>query len=197
MSTDRSSGSQTPEQPAPAGHPPGVKSLGGGFFLSILKGEGRTFTGFTLLELMVVIAILGALSAVSIPMYLGYLHQARMTKAIADIYSLDKMIKVYQIDWGGYPLSLSDIGQQKLKDPWGNPYSYLNIQVALSKPEKGEKKEKGKPRKDRFLHPINNDFDLYSSGPDGKSVAPLTAKASQDDIIRASDGAFVGSAVNY
>jgi general secretion pathway protein G len=191
MSTDRSSGSETPERPAPAGHPPGVKSLGGGFFLSILKGEGRTFTGFTLLELLVVIAILGALSAVSIPMYLGYLHQARMTKAIADIYSLDKMIKVYQIDWGDYPLTLNDIGQQKLRDPWGNPYQFLNIPAVLSGAQKG------KPRKDRFLHPINNDFDLYSAGPDGKSVAPLTAKPSQDDIIRASDGAFVGSAVNY
>ena len=176
-----------------------VKTLGPGFFLSILRCEGRTLTGFTLLELMIVIAILGALSAVSVPMYLGYLHEARVTKAIADIYSVEKMIAIYQFDWGTYPMSLGDIGQQKLKDPWGNPYQYLNIQVAMADTEKGEK-EKGKkvkPRKDRFLHPINNDFDLYSAGPDGKSVAPLTAKLSQDDIIRASDGAFVGQASNY
>jgi hypothetical protein len=52
-------------------------------------------------------------------------------------------------------------------------------------------------RKDHNLHPINTDFDLYSMGPDGQSEAALTAKASRDDIIRASDGAFIGKASNY
>jgi general secretion pathway protein G len=53
------------------------------------------------------------------------------------------------------------------------------------------------PRKDRFLVPINSDYDLYSMGPDGASAPPLTAKASHDDIIRASDGAYVGVAENF
>ncbi len=183
----------------------GVKTLGAGFFLSILKDEGRTFAGFTLLELMVVIAILGALSAISTPMYIGYVKKARQTKAIADIYHLEKLIRVYQHDLGVLPDSLTDIGMQNFKDPWGNPYEYLNIENYLAgegkstgkDKDKGEKKQKGKPRKDRFLHPINNDFDLYSNGPDGRSVAPLTAKLSQDDIIRASDGNFVGPASQY
>ncbi len=34
-------------------------------------------------------------------------------------------------------------------------------------------------------------------GPDGKSVAPLTAKASRDDIVRANDGKFIGEASDY
>lgn len=56
---------------------------------------------------------------------------------------------------------------------------------------------KPKPRKDRFLVPINSDYDLYSKGRDGESVAPLTAKQSHDDVVRANDGAFVGLAVNF
>ncbi len=56
---------------------------------------------------------------------------------------------------------------------------------------------KGKPRKDRFLHPINSDYDLYSMGKDGESVEPLTAKKSHDDVIRANDGSFVGLAVEF
>ena len=52
-------------------------------------------------------------------------------------------------------------------------------------------------RKDRFLVPINTYFDLYSTGEDGESVSPLTAKASQDDVIWANDGDFIGPASNY
>ena len=55
----------------------------------------------------------------------------------------------------------------------------------------------GKPRKDHFLHPISSDFDLYSMGKDGETVAPLTAQKSHDDVIRASDGAFYGLAANF
>ena len=58
-------------------------------------------------------------------------------------------------------------------------------------------KGKGKLRKDKFLVPLNSDYDLYSMGPDGKSVPPLTAKASRDDILRANDGEFFGPAHLY
>ena len=50
---------------------------------------------------------------------------------------------------------------------------------------------------DHQLHPINCDYDLYSVGKDGKSEAPLTAKVSQDDIIRANNGGYVGLVSNY
>ena len=52
-------------------------------------------------------------------------------------------------------------------------------------------------RMDRALHPLNSDFDLYSMGADGQSVAPITTKVSQDDIIRANDGGYIGLARNY
>ena len=53
------------------------------------------------------------------------------------------------------------------------------------------------PRMDRFLHPINSDYDLYSMGKDGETVLPLTARKSHDDVIRANDGSFVGLAVEF
>ncbi|HNS56268.1 MAG TPA: hypothetical protein PKO34_04360, partial [Smithellaceae bacterium] len=55
----------------------------------------------------------------------------------------------------------------------------------------------GSARKDRFLVPVNSDFDLYSMGPDGVSTLALTAKNSRDDIIRANDGAYIGTAAGY
>lgn len=55
----------------------------------------------------------------------------------------------------------------------------------------------GSVRKDRFLAPINTDFDLYSMGPDGDSKSQLNAKASRDDIIRAANGAYFGVASGF
>ena len=45
--------------------------------------------------------------------------------------------------------------------------------------------------------PLNSDYDLYSMGLDGESKKPLSAKVSQDDILRALDGAFVGLAEDF
>jgi len=68
--------------------------------------------------------------------------------------------------------------------------------VSGSPARKGESKA-DKARIDHQLHPINCDYDLYSKGADGKSTAPLTAKISQDDIIRANNGGYVGLVSNY
>jgi hypothetical protein len=65
------------------------------------------------------------------------------------------------------------------------------------KKDKDDQSEKGEPRKDHQMHPINCDYDLYSVGKDGESIAPLTAKVSQDDIIRANNGGYVGLVSNY
>jgi general secretion pathway protein G len=53
------------------------------------------------------------------------------------------------------------------------------------------------PRKDRFLVPLNTDFDLYSVGRDGESVPPLSAAKSRDDVVRAANGAFIGLASKF
>ena len=73
-------------------------------------------------------------------------------------------------------------------DPWGRPYVYTDL---------SQKGSKGKARKDHKLNPINADFDLYSVGEDGKSATPLPAAASQDDVIRAREGAFLGLASEF
>jgi general secretion pathway protein G len=70
-------------------------------------------------------------------------------------------------------------------DPWGYPYVY--------RPVTGP----GGARKDKFMVPLNTDFDLYSVGADGESVAPLSAARSKDDIIRALNGGWVGLASNF
>jgi general secretion pathway protein G len=52
-------------------------------------------------------------------------------------------------------------------------------------------------RKDRFLVPLNTDFDLYSVGRDGESVPALTAAKSRDDVVRAANGSFIGLASKF
>ena len=155
----------------------------------------RTSIGFTLLELVVVMAILGTLASIAVPAYWTYIDKARQTVAIADIRQIEKLIAAFQASNGRLPDSLDEIGAGTMKDPWGNPYEYVNIATATAKGEKGEKGEK--VRKDHFLVPINADFDLYSKGRDGDSKAPLTAKASRDDIVRANSGQYVGLASKF
>jgi general secretion pathway protein G len=95
------------------------------------------------------------------------------------------------MDYGQYPETLEELDQPKLTDPYGFAYEYL---VIFGKPKSDIQ---GKWRKDRFLVPLNYDFDLYSVGKDGVTQAPLTAKASYDDIIRANNGRFIDIAYKY
>jgi general secretion pathway protein G len=144
--------------------------------------------GFTLLELMVVIAIIGTIIGIAVPMYHSYLDRARNAKAIAEISIMQTEIMGYELDNEEFPDSLSDIGRGSLLDPWENKYQYLSF---------ANVKGKGKMRKDRFAVPLNTNFDLYSMGKDGKSQPPLTAADSHDDIVRANDGSFIGLASEY
>lgn len=146
--------------------------------------------GFTLLELMLVLAIIGTLAAIAIPNYKYFKEQTKVDKAISDVKILESEILVYFTVQGKYPDSLADIGRDGFKDPWGNPYQYLKI-------EGGNIKGKGALRKDHAMVPVNSDYDLYSMGADGVSQAAFTAIASQDDIIRCGNGAFIGLVSNY
>ena len=159
--------------------------------------------GFTLIEVMMVIAIMGVLASISVPNYVKYREKSRIEAAIAEMRFIEKEIVSFGVDNGKLPDNLSEIGMDKVLDPWGRPYNYLRFQASdedkddKGKGKKDDKGPKGKPRKDHSLHPINTDFDLFSVGKDGKSTAPLTAKISQDDIIRANNGGFVGLVSNY
>lgn len=145
--------------------------------------------GFTLLELMFAVAVLAVLAVIAVPSYTRYVARANTAAAIADIGKLRLAIDSYRLNNNDIPpLDLAAIGKAAVLDPWGRPYAYLSFNGL---------KGKGTMRKDKNLVPINTEYDLYSAGPDGDSVPPLTAKPSRDDIVMANDGGFIGVASDY
>lgn len=120
--------------------------------------------GFTLIEIMVVVVILGILAAVVVPRIMDNPDKARVTKARQDIRVLESTLNMYRLDNFNYPSTqqgLDALAQKPSgepeppnykaggyvkslpKDPWGNPYQYLQPGV------RGE-------------------FDLFSLGSDGR-----------------------------
>lgn len=144
--------------------------------------------GFTLVEVVVALALGALLVGIALPAYRGYLDRARGQGVVQDLVMMDMRIQARFLEVGAYPASLDDIGLGHMRDPWGRPYQYLNLQTLRGN---------GQARKNRSQVPINSDFDLYSMGPDGRSVGPLTAAHSRDDIIRANNGRFLGPVSEY
>ncbi|WJW75228.1 type II secretion system major pseudopilin GspG [Thiohalobacter sp. IOR34] len=119
--------------------------------------------GFTLIEVMVVVVILGILAAIVVPRVMDRPDEARITKARQDIRALESALNLYKLDNYTYPTT--DQGLEALvekpvspeppkwkaggyidrlpKDPWGHPYQYLSP---------GE----------------HGAVDIYSLGPDGQ-----------------------------
>ena len=144
--------------------------------------------GLTLIELLLVMAISAVLLGIAIPSYQEYIRRTEIAEAVIQLQKISLSIENYHLSRRAYPSSLADIGMDNVLDPWGSPYQYLNLRNVTGK---------GAMRKDRNLVPINTDYDLYSMGPDGRSVPPLTAKDSRDDIVRAGDGSFFGIAEQF
>jgi general secretion pathway protein G len=134
------------------------------FFLKRLKKKPG---GFTLIELMVVIVILGILAGLVLPRFMGRTEEAKKTKAKLQIENLEAALKLYKLDIGTYPTTeqgLEALVQkpssgavpknwreggylEKTKipeDPWGRPYVYISPGIK------------------------NRDFDLKSMGADGE-----------------------------
>ena len=147
----------------------------------------RLERGFTLVELALTVALIGVLSTMAISGYAHYLERARTTQVIVDIKNLATEVDGYEVATGQLPSTLAQAGVGGTSDIWGNPYQYLRL----------DPKDPGQPRKDKFIVPINSDFDLYSLGPDGRSAPPLTSNFSRDDIVRASNGSYIGVAAHY
>ncbi len=145
----------------------------------------KRYAGFTLIELMIVVAIIGIIAAISSVLFNTFTEKARVQKTIAEIASIQTKIKIYEVHEGSLPDSLADIGN--FIDPWGNAYQYNNFEIV----------PKGSWRKDRNLVPLNTNYDLWSMGKDGQSEPPIASKCSHDDIIRANDGTYIGKASEY
>jgi len=154
----------------------------------VSRGRRTQSRGFTLIELLIAVAIILTISAIAVPNLMAALDQAKIAKAVGDINAIEDDIAAYQAIYRVLPDDLSQVGDANYLDPWNNPYQYLNHSTM---------KGNGQARKDKFLKPLNSDYDLYSMGKDGQSSPPLQAKPSQDDVIRAADGDYVGLAANF
>lgn len=140
---------------------------------------------------MAVVAIIGVLSSMGLSRTRSIVDKAKIARAIGDLRTVSQEL----LSLDTLPATLAAINRGSLRDPWGNPYQYL-----VFPPSQGNGHGSAPPpgaRKDRFLVPINSRFDLYSMGPDGASMPPLTAAKSRDDIVVANDGGFIGKAVDY
>ena len=129
-----------------------------------MKLQRRTQGGFTLIEIMVVVVILGILAALVVPQVMSRPDQAKVTVAKGDIKAIGAALDMYKLDNFTYPSTQQGLDalvkkpsgnpqpknwnhdgylKRLPKDPWGNDYQYLSPGT-------------------------QGQFDLYSFGADGK-----------------------------
>ena len=144
--------------------------------------------GFTFVELLLVIAIVGIIVAIALPAVQTYIERGRRAQAIMDLQEFSDAIRKVDKTAGFLPATLVAAGFGDRRDPWGQPYQYLNLRTGTGN---------GIARRDKKLAPLNSDFDLYTIGPDGITNASLLHAASRDDIVRARDGGFIGTAEEF
>ena len=112
-------------------------------FLTLYATRYTLFKGFTLIELMIVIVILGLLSTIIMPRILSRPEQARRMKAKVDIRNIESALALFKTDTGRFPTTheglqalVSNPGIKRYNpdayldktplDPWGNKYIYLS-----------------------------------------------------------------------
>lgn len=134
--------------------------------MSRQNSKGNSQQGFTLVELMLVVVIIGVLAAMVVPRLAGRTEQAKIARAKSDLASIGLALDLYELDVGHYPESLADLNAREApsslsdlekarwhgpylkkglpSDPWGRAYVYSR----------------------ESQH--NQDYDLSSLGPDGQ-----------------------------
>lgn len=141
----------------------------------------KSSPGFTLIELVVVVAIIGILVALAIPLFEEFAQRARNSRAMQEVRVLETEIQGYYFVNGVYPATLADINRGDLLDPWGQNYVYNDFSDIVTNP----------PRK-RFFERLNGDFDIYSKGKDKLTDPVVSSLTGQDDLVRGGEGLFVG-----
>jgi general secretion pathway protein G len=144
--------------------------------------------GFSLVEMIIVLAIGGILITILVPGVRSYMDRSRIAQAVVEIGDMSAKIRQKSKSAGALPDSLDAAGFAGKADPWGFPYQDLNL---------ANSQGNGTARKDKKLAPLNSDFDLYSVGRDGQTNGSLANPASRDDIVRARDGGFIGLAADF
>lgn len=144
--------------------------------------------GFSLVEMIIVLAIGGILIAIVAPGIQAYMYRSRVAQVVSEIGDMSTAIRQKAKSTGTLPDSLDAAGFTGKVDPWGFSYQYVNL---------ANNKGNGTARKDKKLAPLNSDFDLYSVGRDGQTNASLANPVSRDDVVRARDGGFIGLASDF
>jgi len=112
---------------------------------ALARDDLRAARGFTLIEIMVVVIIIGLLAAVIVPQVVSKVDEARVSKAKEDIQALETALTEYRLDNSQYPSTDDGLDalikqpndpsvthwhgpyvQRLSKDPWGRPYQYAN-----------------------------------------------------------------------
>jgi general secretion pathway protein G len=137
--------------------------------------------GFTLVELIVVMAVLAVLTAMAMPSLKEYIKVTENNACASDLRIIDKAVTAYYIERNVFPVQLSDVGFGSQLDPWKRQYEYKNLSIAGNV-----------PLQDSAGEVLNHDYDLYCKGEDGESFPAFGDPANEDDVVRANDGFYIG-----
>ncbi|CNB98067.1 type II secretion system major pseudopilin GspG [Yersinia intermedia] len=118
--------------------------------------------GFTLLEIMVVIMILGVLASLTVPSLMSNKNRADRQKTLSDIVALENALDMYKLDNGRYPTELQGINSLVIKPtelPIPRVYPHNGYIRRLPQDPWGSAYQMNNPGK-------NGDIDIFSAGPD-------------------------------